>query len=66
MSRLNVILFKCFRGYVFGLRCRFCIWPSWCHCHSLSLAPVLQQIQIGFTFLVPAHPCSPGQNPRGS
>jgi len=17
-----------------------CIWPSWCHCHSLSLAPV--------------------------
>jgi len=23
--------------------------PSWCHCHSVSLAPV---IQIGFTFLV--------------
>jgi len=27
-----------------------CIWPSWCHCHSLSLASV-----------VPAHPGSPGQ-----
>jgi len=24
-----------------------CIWPSGCHCHSLSLASV--QIQIGFT-----------------
>jgi len=19
---------------------QICIWPSWCHCHSLSLAPV--------------------------
>jgi len=35
-----------------------CIWPSWCHCHSLSLASV---IQIGFTFLVPAHLGSPGK-----
>jgi len=26
-----------------------CIWPSWCHCHSLSVASV------------PAHPSSPGQ-----
>ena len=31
-----------------------CIWPSWCHCQSLSLAPVKS------TFLVPAHPGSPG------
>ena len=38
-----------------------CIWPSWCHCHSLSLA--LVKIQIGFTFLVPAHPGSPGKGP---
>jgi len=30
-------------SYVSGSRCRFCIWPRWCHCHS---------IQIGFTFLV--------------
>jgi len=36
-----------------------CIWPSCCHCYSLSLASV--KIQIGFTFLVPAHPGSPGQ-----
>ena len=35
------------------------IWPSWCHCHSLSLAS--EKIQIGFTFLVAAHPGSPGQ-----
>ena len=33
--------------------------PSWCHCHSLSLAPF--KIQIGFTYLVPADPGSPGQ-----
>jgi len=33
---------------------QICIWPSWCHCHSLSLAS--EKIQIGFTFLVPAHP----------
>jgi len=25
-----------------------CIWPSWCYCHSLSLAPV----NSDFTFLV--------------
>ena len=54
-----------------------CIWPSWCHCHSLSLASVKSRlvllflyrltvscsskIQIGFTFLLPAHLGSPGQ-----
>ena len=30
-----------------------CIWPSWCHCYSLS--------QIGFAFLVLAHPGSSGK-----
>ena len=35
-----------------------CIWPSWCHYHSLSC---FSKIQIGFTFLVPAHPGSPGK-----
>ena len=35
-----------------------CIWPSWCHCHSVSCC---SKIQIGFTFLVPAHPGSSGQ-----
>ena len=37
-----------------------CIWPSWCHCHSLTVS-CFSKIQIGFTFLVPAHPGSPGQ-----
>ena len=36
-----------------------CIWPSWCHCHSLVCC--FSNIQIGFTFLVPAYPGSPGQ-----
>jgi len=28
-------------GMVICLGCvQICIWPSWCHCHSLSLAPV--------------------------
>ena len=31
------------------------IWPSWCHCHWLL------KNQIGFTFLVPAHPGSHGK-----
>ena len=35
-----------------------CIWPSWCHWHSVSC---FSKIQIGFTFLVPAHPCGPGK-----
>jgi len=26
-------------GVVWG-EVQICIWPSWCHCHSLSLAPV--------------------------
>ena len=36
-----------------------CIWPSWCHCHSLSLASV--KSKLVFSFLVLAHPGSPGQ-----
>ena len=38
-----------------------CIWPSWCHCHLLSLASVKSRLVIGFAFLLPAHPGSPGQ-----
>ena len=37
---------------------QICIWPSWCHCHLLSLASVNT---IGYTFLVLAHPDSPGK-----
>jgi len=36
-----------------------CIWPSWCHCHSMSLASV--KSRLVFTLLVLAHPGSPGQ-----
>ena len=34
-----------------------CIWPSWCHCHSLSLAPVKSRLVLPFwyrlTWIVP-------------
>jgi len=39
-----------------------CIWLSWCHCLTDSCSSL---IQIGFTFLVPAHPGSPGQSTEG-
>jgi len=47
---------------------QICIWPSWCHCHPLSLAPVNPNWYVyfpGFTLLVLAHPGSPRQNPDG-
>jgi len=46
---------------------QICIWPSWCHCHSLSLAPINPDwfYLPGSTFLVLAYPGSPGQNPTG-
>ena len=28
----------CWRGYLSWSDVQACIWPSWCHCHSLSLA----------------------------
>ena len=42
-----------------------CIWPSWCHCHSLILASIKSSIftDTVFTFLVPAHLGSPGRGP---
>jgi len=42
---------------------QICIWPSRCHCHSLSLAPVNPDCfyQNGFAFLVPAYPGCPGK-----
>ena len=36
-----------------------CIWPSGCHCHSLSLASVKSRLVY---LLVPAHPGSLGQS----
>jgi len=29
-----------------------CIWPSWCHCHSLSLASVKSRL-VSLTWVVP-------------
>jgi len=45
---------------------QICIWPSRCHCCSLSLAPVNPDwfCLLGFTFLVLAYPGSPRQNPE--
>ena len=36
-----------------------CIRPSWCHCHSLSLASVKPRLVL--PFWCPAHPGSPGK-----
>jgi len=43
------------------------IWLSWCHCHSLSLAPLNPDwfCLRGCTFLVPAHQGSPRQSLGG-
>ena len=45
---------------------QICIWPSRCHCHSLSLAPVNPDwfYLPDFTFLVPAHAGSRRPNPE--
>jgi len=49
------------------VKVQICIWPSWCHCHSLSLAPVNPDwfCLPSFTFLVPAHLGSPRQSLGG-
>ena len=49
------------------VKVQICIWPSWCHCHSLSLVPVNPDWfhLPGVTFVVSPDPGSPGQNPRG-
>ena len=36
-----------------------CIWPSWCHCHSLSLASVKSRLVLSFWYWLT--PGSPGQ-----
>ena len=35
-----------------------CIWPSWCHCHSLSLASVKSRLALPFCYRLTS---SPGQ-----
>ena len=29
---------------------QICIWPSWCHCHSLSLAPIKSRLVLPFWY----------------
>jgi len=45
----------CWRGYLFGARCRLAYGPA------DATVSCFSKIQIGFTFLVPAHLGSPGQ-----
>jgi len=44
---------------------QICIWPSWCHCHSLSLAPVNPDwfYHNGSAFLVPTYLGCPEERP---
>jgi len=39
----------CWHGYLSGAWC-WRIWPSWCHCHSLSLAPVKSRLVLPFWY----------------
>ena len=59
------VLCPTWHGYLSGARCRFAYDPAVCHCHSLSVAPVNPHwfYLPGFTFLVLAHPGSPGHSP---
>jgi len=52
----------CWHGICLG-EVQIYIWPSWCHCRSLSLAPVNPDwfCQNGSAFLVPAYPGCPGK-----
>jgi len=51
---------RCWRGYLSGARCR----PAYAQLMPLPLiVSCFSKIQIGFTFLVPAHPGSPGKGP---
>ena len=44
-------------GVVICLEVQTCIWPSWCHCHSLSLASAKSRLVLPFwdrlTWVVP-------------
>jgi len=51
----NTIIVGCLRGYLSGARCRLAYGPA------DATVSCFSKIQIGFAFLVPAHPGSPGQ-----
>ena len=39
----------CWHGCVWS-EVQICIWPSWCHCHSLSLASVKSRLVLPFWY----------------
>ena len=42
---------RCWHDYLSGMRCRLAYgWPSWCHCHSLSLASVKSRFVLPFWY----------------
>ena len=51
----------CWHGYLSGARCRLAYGPA--DATALTVSS-FSKIQIGFTFLVPAHLGSPGKRPR--
>jgi len=41
----------CWHGcYLSGSEVQTCTWPSWCHCHSLSLASVKSRLVLPFWY----------------
>jgi len=36
------------------VKVQICIWPSWCHCHSLSLVPVNPDCSTEFRLILPS------------
>ena len=54
----NTRVVGCWCGYLSGARCRLAYGPADATATAVSC---FSKIQIGFTFLVPAHPGSPGQ-----
>ena len=47
----NIFYFKnCVVGCWHGSEVQTCIWPSWCHCHTLSLASVKFRLVLSFWY----------------
>ena len=40
----------CWHGYLVWSEVQTCIWPSWCHCHSQSLASVKSRLVLPFWY----------------
>jgi len=48
LNSISTFLVGCWCGYLSRARCR--LQPSWCHCHSLSLAPVKSRLVLPFWY----------------